>query len=179
MSGRPGPREAQGLLQITQRGGAEPGPKLTAQILHFRVPVLHHCASQSPHSPMRSHLLSSCFLQGHKGVMGPLGPPGPKGEKVGAQSWEAGAPSSKSLGHCGWGHAEVHGRLSPARTTAGREPLDLHSAQMYRVSGLCPAPEQNQTQLLPSPGLPVKQGKRTPARYQPELQSHHLCERED
>ena len=106
-------------------------------------------------------------------------PPGPKGEKVGAQSWVAGAPSSKSLGHCGWGHAEVHGRLSPARTTAGREPLDLHSAQMYRVSGLCPAPEQNQTQLLPSPGLPVKQGKRTPARYQPELQSHHLCERED
>lgn len=57
------------------------------------MPVLHHVALPSPRTPMLSPpALLSCFLQGHKGIMGPLGPPGPKGEKVGVWWWEAAAP---------------------------------------------------------------------------------------
>lgn len=54
MSGRPGLREAQGLLRVTQQVGAEPRPKHTAQCLHLRVPVLPHASPLSPPLPMLS-----------------------------------------------------------------------------------------------------------------------------
>lgn len=74
--------------------------------------MLRHLALPSPRTPMLSPpVLSSCFLQGHKGIVGPLGPPGPKGEKVGVWLWEAAAlwylgwqgqaPGALWLGQCG------------------------------------------------------------------------------
>lgn len=87
-------------------------------------PSLSSCPSLclSVLTPPCSHPLPSCFPQGHKGIMGPLGPPGPKGEKVGAQAWEAAAPShpgrqEPARGHCGQADGSAH----PA---ASQEPLD-------------------------------------------------------
>lgn len=151
-SGRPRPREAQGLLGVTQRVGAEAGARHAAQCLRLRVPVLHPRVLPSPPTPMLSPPASpSCFLQGHKGIVGPLGPPGPKGEKVSVRLWEAAAPRYPGQrekiprGTVAGTSQGVHSRLSPAHTTGGQEaaairPTDISDIIRYH---LCPAPEQN------------------------------------
>lgn len=123
MSGRPGLREAHGLLRFTWRVGTEPGPDRVAQgVSIFEFLSFITCPSRLLPPPC-SHLLPSCFLQGHKGIMGPLGPPGPKGEKVGVWSWAAAAFSYPGLaGASPWataaGLAWVHSRLIPAHALA-------------------------------------------------------------
>lgn len=167
MSGRPRPREAQGLLGVTQRVGAEAGASHAAQCLPLRVPVLHPRFLPSPPTPMLSPpALPSCFLQGHKGIMGPLGPPGPKGEKVGVQSWEAAAPQYPGQQEkTPWGAVAgtspgIHGRLSPAHTTGGQEAAAIRPTFNTDISDIISAQHRNKTDTLPAlRGLPVQQGK--------------------
>lgn len=142
--------------------GQSEDPVTQPSVSISKFPMLHHLALSSPRTPILSPpALSSCFLQGHKGIVGPLGPPGPKGEKVGVWLWEAAAlwypawqeqaPGALWLGQCGKFMAGSPRLIAwPARA---QEPLDLHPTWMFWVSSLCPAPKQKRTQFLLSWGF--------------------------
>lgn len=109
MSGRPGLREAHGLLRFTRRGGTEPGPDRTAQgvsIFEF-LSFITSPSLPTPPSPMLSPpaVLFPAGTQRHHGTPRTSWTKGRKGGCLvlgGSCFLISGVGRGKPLGHCGW-----------------------------------------------------------------------------